>query len=314
MECAHHENIMEDRRGKNTQLPLPDLLRQSIYSRLAGYEDLAIVARHRSDLGLLGAVRMKLFHTGGEERDGRMIGAVFEPKRRFVLRMSVMNKTLATIALIATLALFAAAQDSGVLPPSGKLPFCPPKTCLYYAGDFDYTAHNANGVFNANDTEFGIEGQVWVGVKPPQEVTVTGSTFNQLLTSGFIGTNPTPFQTQIGITSGNAGEIVCDTSGTATIKQYGESDYGLIQYSYTIKKLKQPCKMQPGSEGATYVNLLPTSGNGYGYLVSAGKKNHRGWKNDYGDCYSNSSAFGDNYTPLGSGCEFSIALTGTDGK
>ena len=27
------ENIMDRRRGKNTQLPLPDLLRQSIYSR-----------------------------------------------------------------------------------------------------------------------------------------------------------------------------------------------------------------------------------------------------------------------------------------
>jgi hypothetical protein len=33
------ENIMDDRRGKNTQLPLPDLLRQSIYSRLAGWAD-----------------------------------------------------------------------------------------------------------------------------------------------------------------------------------------------------------------------------------------------------------------------------------
>ena len=32
------ENIMHDPRGKNTQLPLPDLLRQSIYSRLPGYE------------------------------------------------------------------------------------------------------------------------------------------------------------------------------------------------------------------------------------------------------------------------------------
>ena len=28
------ENIMDGRRGKNTQLPLPDLLRQSIYSHL----------------------------------------------------------------------------------------------------------------------------------------------------------------------------------------------------------------------------------------------------------------------------------------
>jgi hypothetical protein len=33
-------NIADGRRGKNMQLPLPDLLRQSIYSRLAGYEDL----------------------------------------------------------------------------------------------------------------------------------------------------------------------------------------------------------------------------------------------------------------------------------
>jgi len=33
------ENIMDGRRGKNMQLPLRDLLRQSIYSRLAGYED-----------------------------------------------------------------------------------------------------------------------------------------------------------------------------------------------------------------------------------------------------------------------------------
>jgi hypothetical protein len=42
-------NIMEDRRGKNTQLPLPDLLRQSIYSRLAGYEDLNDAERLSQD-------------------------------------------------------------------------------------------------------------------------------------------------------------------------------------------------------------------------------------------------------------------------
>jgi hypothetical protein len=32
---------LTDSRGKNTQLPLADLLRQSVYSRLAGYEDVA---------------------------------------------------------------------------------------------------------------------------------------------------------------------------------------------------------------------------------------------------------------------------------
>ena len=42
-------NIMYRRRGKNTQLPLPDLLRQSIYSRLAGYEDLKNAGRLSQD-------------------------------------------------------------------------------------------------------------------------------------------------------------------------------------------------------------------------------------------------------------------------
>jgi hypothetical protein len=43
------ENLTDARRGKNTQLPLPDLLRQSVYSRLAGYEDLNDAERLAQD-------------------------------------------------------------------------------------------------------------------------------------------------------------------------------------------------------------------------------------------------------------------------
>jgi hypothetical protein len=43
------EHITDDRRGKNTQLPLADLLRQSIYSRLAGYEDVNDAERLSQD-------------------------------------------------------------------------------------------------------------------------------------------------------------------------------------------------------------------------------------------------------------------------
>jgi hypothetical protein len=42
-------HLTDARRGKNTQLPLPDLLRQSIYSRLAGYEDLNDAERLSQD-------------------------------------------------------------------------------------------------------------------------------------------------------------------------------------------------------------------------------------------------------------------------
>jgi hypothetical protein len=43
------EKIRDERRGKNTQLPLPDLLRQSIYGRLAGYEDVNDAQRLSQD-------------------------------------------------------------------------------------------------------------------------------------------------------------------------------------------------------------------------------------------------------------------------
>jgi len=33
------QHLSDSWRGKNTQLPLADLLRQSVYSRMAGYED-----------------------------------------------------------------------------------------------------------------------------------------------------------------------------------------------------------------------------------------------------------------------------------
>jgi Transposase DDE domain group 1 len=43
------EHLTGDRRGKNIQLPFPDLLRQSIYSRLAGYEDVNDAERLSQD-------------------------------------------------------------------------------------------------------------------------------------------------------------------------------------------------------------------------------------------------------------------------
>jgi hypothetical protein len=43
-------HLSDSRRGKNIQLPLADLLRQSIYSRLAGYEDVNDAARLSQDM------------------------------------------------------------------------------------------------------------------------------------------------------------------------------------------------------------------------------------------------------------------------
>ena len=248
-------------------------------------------------------------------------------------------KTIFLVAMLATLFSLASAQDARTLPPAAigqrvvspaipgrpplmapdwqpnppSLPFCPPKTCLYYAGDFESSESAADALFNANDTGLSLEGQAWVGVKPTRVALVTGSTFNELFTAGFAGTNPAVFQTQTGITTGNPGKLICETSGNATLTVYGESDFGLVQSSYTVKKLKKACKVQAGSKGATYVNLLPASDNGYGYLVNTDSTNHVGWTNDADDCYFNGTAFNVEYVPCTTQGTFdllSIALTG----
>jgi hypothetical protein len=253
-----------------------------------------------------------------------------------------MKKMILAAALVAALCSLVSAQDTKTLPPaaiSQKViapaipgrpplmapdwsikpskypPFCPKKTCLYYAGDFDSNGSNADGLFNANDSGDGIEAQVWVGVLPTKAATITGSTFNQFFVPGFTGTNPTPFQIRTGITTGKAGKLTCNTSGNATMVAYGESDFGFVQYSYTIKKLKKACEVKSGKQGASYVNMLPTSSNSYGYLASTDGAGHVGWPNDPNDCYFNGAVFGDTYQPCSSqgSAEFlSIALTGTE--
>ena len=45
------EHLTDSRQGLNTQFSLADLLRQSVYSRLAGYEDLNDVVRVSADPG-----------------------------------------------------------------------------------------------------------------------------------------------------------------------------------------------------------------------------------------------------------------------
>jgi len=49
LENSSKQHLTDSRRGKNTQFPFVDLLRQSLYSRLAGYEDLNDAERLSQD-------------------------------------------------------------------------------------------------------------------------------------------------------------------------------------------------------------------------------------------------------------------------
>jgi hypothetical protein len=257
-----------------------------------------------------------------------------------MLREEIVKKLMFLAALVAALFSLVLAQDTKNLPPvavsqrvvapaipghppliapdrnmkpSKYPPFCPMDACLYYAGDFGSTDSDADGLYNADYTAADLEGQVWVGVLPAKAASITGSTFNQFLSSGFSGTNPTPFYAATGLSTGNAGTLICNTTGNATMTVYGEGDFGLTQYSYTIKKLKKSCKVPDGNSVTTYVNLLPTSANGDGYLANTDGQDHVGWPEDPNACFFNGTAFGADFVPCSSEGPFtlfSIALTG----
>jgi hypothetical protein len=58
------ERHLADARGKNTQLPLIDLVRQSVYSRLAGYEDVNDAERLSQDPAFQLIGSKKVFERG----------------------------------------------------------------------------------------------------------------------------------------------------------------------------------------------------------------------------------------------------------
>src|SRR6202140_4434402 len=59
------ERHLVDARGKNPQLPLADLLRQSVYSRLAGYEDVNDAERLSQDPAFRLIGSRKIWERGG---------------------------------------------------------------------------------------------------------------------------------------------------------------------------------------------------------------------------------------------------------
>ncbi len=222
---------------------------------------------------------------------------------------------------IGTMALSTILVATGLAQKNINLPFCQPKNCLYYAGDFDAQGSSANALYNTDNAGSG-KGQVWVAVKPAHDAIVTGATFNECPSTGTngVGVNPIPFVVKTGIKPGYGGKTVCSTSGNATFRYYLSSDI-CNQASYTIAKLSKACRLSKGK--MYYVNLLPTyNGNdNYAFLADVEDKparNHYGWRNVIDNSYFD--GLGDVYVPTwgadgpcgGAGCDaFSIALTGT---
>jgi hypothetical protein len=262
-----------------------------------------------------------------------------------------MKSILSLVGLLAAAVLTASAQDIKPLPPKtireavaipatapvtgtpdlyANTPpanpfFCPPKTCLYYSGDSDTSSPNYNGLFDIDNPGIGIsDAEVWVGVKPRKNATVTGTSGNYFTVTTSIGTNPTPFAVQTGITAGRAGRVVCKTTGNAIIETNGLcGNIELDCENYRIRKLAQSCKLKKGK--VYFVTMQPqyNDNSTIGYLADddGAHANKRGWPEITDKSYFNSSSFGIAYEPTwgssgacgGIGCSgFSISLTGKE--
>src|SRR5664279_5098127 len=85
------QHLTDSRRGKNTQLPLADLLRQSVYSRIAGYEDVNDAERLSQD---------RTFRLIGSEKIWERGAALTSRLQSFETELLTQEKNLSGLAAI----------------------------------------------------------------------------------------------------------------------------------------------------------------------------------------------------------------------
>jgi hypothetical protein len=107
------EQHLSDSRGKNTQLPLADLLRQSVYSRLAGYEDMNDAERVSQD---------PTFRLIGSEKIWERGAALTSRLQSFETDLLTQEENLAGLAAINRELIGKAGGGKGGVPLWGVVP------------------------------------------------------------------------------------------------------------------------------------------------------------------------------------------------
>ena len=136
---------LTDSRGKNTQLPMADLLRQAVYSRLAGYEDVNDAERLAQD---------PTFRLMGSERIWERGAALTSRLQSFETELLTQEENLSGLAVInreliarAEASRFAAARGAGH-GLSTEIPVYGQQEQSSYNGHFESTCYHPLLMFN----------------------------------------------------------------------------------------------------------------------------------------------------------------------
>ena len=186
-----------------------------------------------------------------------------------------MKTTLLAFALVAVLISCAAAQDNdpqASLDPRGeavhtKLPqaqtppnFCQP--CLFYAGDFDSNASDANGIPNEVDLIVSTGAAVYAPFIVPKGKTwtVTGVLTVSILGGDIVDPATIPYEVRKDIpkSGGNGGQLVCHGKKPAIVIDTGIcQDFGLPCYAIIVGNIKG-CRLPSGKY---WLSLVPDCTN-----------------------------------------------------
>ena len=166
-----------------------------------------------------------------------------------------MKRVLFVCGLLAALIPFAVGQDNNRLPQAsldrevdiqapvraavlGKTSHYAPgppkycKPCLFYAGDFDSNASDANGLADEFDVIVSTGAAVYVPFRVPKGKTwtVTGLFVNTFLSAYVLDPAKSPYEVRTGIpaTGGNGGKLVCQGTLPSVLKVTGGTGYGQI--------------------------------------------------------------------------------------
>ncbi len=252
-----------------------------------------------------------------------------------------------TAALIASLIALAAAQDSrvpqasldrevhlrvsaqaDVLGNTPKQSPTPPeycKPCLFYAGDFDSNASDANGLANEVDVIVSTGAAVYTPFIVPKGKTwtVTGLfTDNFMLSGAYVDPKISPYEIRKSIpkAGGSGGKLVCHGTGATTLVDTGN----VFLIVATIVSNIQGCRLPAGKYWMSVVPYCTNSntcqgGDWRAFLANDdGAMNHRfGPLEPANNSFFNSVFFGAVWEPSSeqqTSARFSVGVEGTSQK
>lgn len=204
-------------------------------------------------------------------------------------------------------------------PPS----YCKP--CLFYAGDFDSNASDANGLANEVDLVVSTGAAVYTPFIVPKGKTwtVTGLFVNTFVSAAVLDPATSPYEVRKGIPAagGNGGKLVCHGTLPSTIKETGSTGFGAI-YGIFVKGIKG-CTLKSGKYWQSVIPYCTnpndsTCQNSYRAFVmnDDGAMAHRyGPLEPANDSFFNSQFFGANWEPSSkeqSSSRFSVGVEGTE--